>query len=103
MIKGIGVDILSIERIDFKIAKKVLSPEELEIFNSIANEKMKREFLAERFAVKEALFKADNSYFNYDQVSVLVDEKGKPYLKNINGLVSISHDAGMVCAFVVLN
>lgn len=102
MIKGIGVDILNIERIDFKIAKKVLSIEELEIFNSISNENLKREYLAERFAVKEALFKADNSYFNYDKISVLNDEKGKPYLKDINGLVSISHDNGMVCAFVVL-
>jgi holo-[acyl-carrier protein] synthase len=103
MIKGIGVDILSIERIDFRIARKVLSSEELEIFNSIVNENNKREFLAERFAVKEALFKADNIYFNYDKISVLNDEKGKPYLKNINGFVSISHDGGMVCAFVVLN
>lgn len=103
MIKGIGVDIVSIERIDFKIAKKVLSDEEKEIFNSIDNEKLKREYLAERFAVKEALFKADNIYFNYDKISILNDEKGKPYLKDINGLVSIAHDAGVVCAFVVLN
>ena len=102
MIKGIGVDILNIDRIDFKIAKKVLSCEENEIFNSIVNEKLKREYLAERFAVKEALFKADNSYFNYDEISILNDDSGKPYLKDINGHVSISHDNGMVCAFVVL-
>ena len=103
MIRGIGVDILSINRIDFKIARKVLSSEELEMFNSIDNEKLKREYLAERFAVKEALFKADNTYFNYDKISILNDEKGKPYLKDINGFVSIAHDGGMVCAFVVLN
>ena len=103
MIRGIGVDILSIERIDFKIARKVLSNEEREIFDSISNEKLKKEYLAERFAVKEALFKADNSYFDYDKVTVLNDEKGKPYFKDINGLVSITHDNGMVCAFVVLN
>jgi len=103
MIRGIGVDILSIERINFKIAKKVLSQEEMAIFDSIDNEIIKREYLAERFAVKEALFKADNCYFNYDRISVLNDEKGKPYLKDINGFVSIAHDNGMVCAFVVLN
>ena len=45
MIKGIGVDILNINRIDFKIAKKVLSSEELEIFDSISNESLKREYL----------------------------------------------------------
>lgn len=103
MIRGIGVDILSIDRIDFKIAKKVLSQDELEVFDSISNERMKREYLAERFAVKEALFKADNSYFNYDKISILNDEKGNPFFKDIDGFVSISHDNGMVCAFVVLN
>lgn len=102
MIKGIGVDLLSIDRINFKIAKKVLSIEEKEVFESIANEKLKREYLAERFAVKEALFKADNQYFNYDKITILNDETGKPYLKDINGFVSIAHDNGMVCAFVVL-
>ena len=103
MIKGIGVDILRIDRIDFKIARKVLSSEEMEIFNSILDEKLKREYLAERFAVKEAIFKADNKYFDYDKISVLNDEHGKPYLKDINGFVSIAHDNGMVCAFVILN
>ena len=72
MIKGIGVDILRIDRIDFKIARKVLSSEELEIFNSIDNENIKREYLAERFAVKEALFKADNSLFNYDKIWLVI-------------------------------
>ena len=102
MIKGIGVDILKIDRIDFKIARKVLSSEEMEIFDSIDNEDIKREYLAERFAVKEALFKADNSLFNYDQITILNDEKGKPYLKNVKGFVSIAHDNGLVCAFVTL-
>ena len=99
-----GIDI---QHIDSKtnhclMAKKVLSSEELEIFNSISNENLKREYLAERFSVKEALYKADNSYFNYDKISVLNDANGKPYLKYINGHVSIAHDNDMVCAFVIL-
>ena len=52
--------------------------------------------------MKEALYKADNSLFNYDQSTVLNDENGKPYLKDVNGFVSIAHDNGMVCAFVTL-
>lgn len=102
MIRGIGVDLVDFKRIDFKIARKVLSKKELVIYDTL-DEKLKKEYLAERFAVKEALFKADNSYFDFDKVSVLNDEKGKPYLENINGFVSIAHDGGMVCAFVVLN
>lgn len=102
MIRGIGVDLVDFKRIDLKIARKVLSKKELVIYDTL-DEKLKKEYLAERFAVKEALFKADNSYFDFDKVSVLNDEKGKPYLENINGLVSIAHDGGMVCAFVVLN
>lgn len=102
MISGIGVDIVDFKRIDLKIARKVLSKKELVIYDTL-DEKLKREYLAERFAVKEALFKADNSYFDFDKVSVLNDEKGKPYLEDINGFVSIAHDGGIVCAFVVLN
>lgn len=102
MISGIGVDIVDFKRIDLKIARKVLSKKELVIYDTL-DEKLKREYLAERFAVKEALFKADNSYFDFDKVSVLNDEKGKPYLDDINGFVSIAHDGGIVCAFVVLN
>lgn len=102
MISGIGVDLVEIKRINFKIANRVLSKKELDMFNSLNNDVCKREYLAERFAVKEALFKANNSFFNYDQVSVLNDDKGKPYLENINGHVSITHDGGMVCAFVVI-
>lgn len=102
MIRGIGVDIVDFKRIDLKIARKVLSSKEKEIFAGLS-EKLQKEYLAERFAVKEALFKADNSYFNYDLVTVLNNENGKPYLDGIDGFVSIAHDAGIVCAFVVLN
>ena len=102
MIKGIGVDLVDFKRIELKIARKVLSKKELEIYDTLTDN-LKKEYIAERFAVKEALFKADNSFFNYDEVSVLNDEKGKPYLDNIDGFVSIAHDGGMVCAFVVLN
>ena len=37
MIKGIGVDIVKIDRVDFIIAKKFLSSEELEIFNNASD------------------------------------------------------------------
>ena len=102
MVKGIGVDIVELKRIDLKISKKILSSKEKELFENL-KENLKQEFLAERFAVKEALFKADNKYFNYDKVTMLNDEKGKPYFENINALVSIAHDGGMVVAFVVIN
>lgn len=102
MVKGIGVDIVELKRIDLKIARKILSSKELELFNEL-KDCFKQEFLAERFAVKEALFKADNKYFNYDQITLLNDEKGRPYFENVNALVSIAHDGGMVVAFVVIN
>lgn len=102
MIKGIGVDIVELKRIELKIARKILSSKELKLFNDL-KDCFKQEFLAERFAVKEALFKADNQYFNYDQVTMLCDDKGKPYFEDINALVSIAHDGGMVVAFVVVN
>ena len=38
----------------------------------------------------ETLVKFSNQYFNYDKITMLNDEKGKPYFKDINGFVSIA-------------
>ena len=57
MIKGIGIDIVEIARIELNIASKVLSKEEMSLFDDMSLVR-KREFLAGRFAIKEALYKA---------------------------------------------
>lgn len=89
MIFGIGTDIVEKERLNkiierangMDFEKKVLS--KLEIDYCIKNNKKLADFCAKRFAAKEALFKAfgcgiGNSNI-LSQVSVLNDQKGKPF------------------------
>ena len=86
---GIGVDIVDIERIkkiylkyDRKFAKKILSDNEIKIFDLSKN---KISFLAKRFAAKEAIGKAFgigimNGYL-LKNISIDNDEYGKPIAK----------------------
>lgn len=99
----IGVDIVHITRIklDESFVTFILSKLELEEFNSIKLEKRKKEYLAGRFASKEAIFKAtqDPEYLKY---SILYKENGQPYVvghPEIN--ISISHDGEYAIAFVI--
>lgn len=101
MIKGIGIDIVDLKRIDNKIAKKILSLAEYNQYE-VLNEERKKEYLAGRFAVKEALFKASGENIDYKQISIINNKYGKPILNYENSFLSISHDGDYVCAVVVL-
>ena len=100
MIVGIGIDVVDISRIDEKLAKKVLTERELEEFERSSR---KTEYLAGRFALKEAFFKAIGSGIDghsFKDVSFVRDEAGKPTLilhKDFEPVfnfahVSLSHD-----------
>lgn len=103
MIKGIGVDIVSLNRIHLKIASKILSPLEKEVFGVINNKERKIEYLAGRFAAKEAYFKASNTKETFVSISVLNDDAGKPYIKDKKEVnLSISHEKDYLIAFVVI-
>ncbi|PLV59393.1 holo-[acyl-carrier-protein] synthase [Thermotoga sp. KOL6] len=107
MIVGVGVDLLEIERIHEKLVDRILGKGEKEIYR-LRNRK--KEFLAGRFALKEAFFKALGTGINgfrFADVEFLED-KGKPVLKIHRdfGLfnfahISLSHDV-FVIAVVVL-
>lgn len=63
MIKGIGTDILEINRVsqyidNDKFLSRILHSEERERFNTFQSDKRKAEYLAGRFCVKEAYAKA---------------------------------------------
>ncbi len=115
MIVGIGTDVVKISRISENLAKRILSKEEFEIWEL---RKKKLEFLAGRFALKEAFFKALGSgvrCYSFRDLSFLPDKMGKPLLKENEKLkrmmrdygfekvhASLSHDGGMAVAFVIL-
>ncbi|MFM1783725.1 MAG: hypothetical protein RLZZ579_2 [Actinomycetota bacterium] len=114
MIAGIGVDLCSIERLQESIKR---TPQLLERLFHVSERNLKPESLAARFAVKEALAKAvgNPKVLTWNEISLTKDSHGKPSLElhgatKVNfeklGLtaahLSISHDAGVAIAMIVL-
>lgn len=115
MIQSIGVDIVDTNRIkeqldNIAFIKRILSTKEFEIYESFSLEKRKIEYLAGRFASKEAIFKAikvAEKTINYKDISILNDENHAPYvefeyLKSRKVHISISHETNMTIAFVII-
>lgn len=112
MIKGIGTDIVELSRIskvnkEDKLARRILSAEELSKYSEMVNDARKNEFLAGRFAVKEAYSKALGSgigkQISFREINCINDPNGKPSLLNEPGAhVSISHSKEYAVAMVVL-
>ncbi len=102
---GLGIDNVALSRITDDILrrfpKRILSDREYEEFESTKN---KREYLASRFAGKEAFIKAtSNKKIKLADVEILNDSDGKPhiYYKNKEcGLISITHD--IICTVIVI-
>jgi len=102
----IGIDIVKNKRVKLELAliKRILSIEELKIFNSFDNKKRQQEFVAGRWAAKEAIYKANPVNLSMSQVTILNNEKGQPYifneeLKHIS--ISISHENRYTVAVAV--
>lgn len=101
MIKGIGVDIVKIDRINFKIKEKVLAKEELELFSKMSINRQK-EFLAGRFAIKEALYKAGLK-INFNEMNIKYNRDNSIYLENYNKIkISISHEKDYAIGYALI-
>lgn len=115
---GLGNDIIEIERIKAAIEKnkrfieRVFSPEEIEIVEKRSNP---YNSYAGRFAAKEAVSKAFGTGirdFNLNDIEILNDELGKPYVRLKNNLeemyrgysvmLSISHSKYNAVATAIL-
>lgn len=115
MIKGIGLDVITITRIKELFEKnnqfmtRLLTKEEQEVFNQLGKYRQ-LEFLAGRFSTKEALAKAlgtgIGAQLSLQDITVLNDEKGKPFIicakvkDKIH--VSITHFEDIVISQVIL-
>ncbi|MGZ9428356.1 4'-phosphopantetheinyl transferase superfamily protein [Mycoplasma sp. 1012] len=94
----IGVDIISISRFKGKkenFIKRILSENE---WNSFVKTENKEKFLATRWAIKEAIFKADNKYFNFKQIDIYKENK-KYKFQNFE--ISTSNDEDTVIAVAI--
>ena len=110
---AIGIDIVEFKSIKEKITdafiNRVLSQEEQILYDKITHPQRKIEFIAGRFAVKEAYTKCYQVFetpLNLNQVSVLKNEHGAPTIKSPYRpedvlKVSLSHSKNYVVAIVM--
>lgn len=115
MITGIGLDIVELNRIakldarSEKFRVRILTAAELEIYTSYSGHR-RTEFLAGRFAGKEAYAKANGTGIgaacNFTDIKIIPDANGKPelYFKDIlvSGFISITHTEQVAAAQVIL-
>ncbi|MDF9867158.1 holo-[acyl-carrier protein] synthase [Bacilli bacterium PM5-3] len=107
---NVGIDLVYMPRLlnkldDSKFINKVLTLKELEIFNSLDNQRRKLEFISGRFACKEAYAKALKKgigKIDFKDFEVLKDENNAPFSSLVNAQVSISHDEDYAIAIVVV-
>ncbi|WP_426461007.1 holo-ACP synthase [Mycoplasma hafezii] len=98
--KHIGVDITTIsrfEKVDSYFARRILSDAEFELFQTLQDDK-KAKFLARAWAIKEAIFKANNDYYEFSKIN-LQKINHRWTFKNFE--ISISHEKDLLIAFVI--
>ncbi|MCG7346334.1 holo-ACP synthase [Sporosarcina sp. ACRSL] len=115
MITGIGLDIVELDRIarlderSDKFRLRILSHKELQMYEALPGHR-RIEFLAGRFAAKEAFAKARGTGIGegcrFEQIEILKEPSGKPVLcfdgKEVTGFVSITHTRTVAAAQVIL-
>lgn len=109
MIRGIGVDSIELSRMTPRLAQKILTPKEYVIYEQKQGVNQ-TQFLAGRFAVKEAYAKARGTgigVVKFHDLSILNDEAGAPYIELTKPSsdvihVSITHDTLHATAFVII-
>lgn len=114
MIVGIGLDVTELDRIQQAyerrqaFAERVLTERELLLFQQFTGTR-KMEFLAGRYAAKEAFSKAYGTgigKLSFQDIEVLPGEKNKPEITHSpfegNAFVSITHSGNIVAAQVIL-
>jgi len=114
MILGIGLDIIELDRIaklekSDKFLSRILTHSEKEIYQSL-NGHRRTEFLAGRFAGKEAFAKARGTGIgadcNFVDIEIIPEPSGKPVLyfkgSSVSGFISITHTKNIAAAQVIL-
>lgn len=116
MIKGIGIDLIELDRIKKSLHKnnrlvyRILTRNEQKVFDNLQSNQRKTEFLAGRFAAKEAFAKATGrgiGELSFQHIEILANEKGAPFMQvkgydTYNIFVSITHSDHYAAAQVVL-
>lgn len=115
MIEGIGIDLVEMNRIEELLARnpefpmRILTEKERAHFSALSNHRQ-IEFLAGRYAAKEAFSKAFGTgigqQVSFLDIEILPNAKNKPMLKSKvytgKAHVSISHSTDYVVAQIIL-
>jgi holo-[acyl-carrier protein] synthase len=114
VIKGIGVDITELDRMETlinrqpRLKERILTESEILIFEKL-NGRRKVEYFAGRFAAKEAFSKANGTgigkHLSFLDIEIISDDKGKPVISKpfSEGVhLSISHSRDYAVAQVVI-
>lgn len=98
---NVGIDLVEhkdMQDKDDRFIQRILSSLEYAYYQTITSRKRQIEYLASRFACKEAIYKCFKSMehpYRFSDISILNDEKGAPYiqmdLKDKELQVSLSH------------
>ncbi|BBP87298.1 holo-[acyl-carrier-protein] synthase [Bacillus safensis] len=118
MIKGIGIDIVEIDRLSRvlsrqpRLPERILTLSEQDVFLTLSEKKRQLEFLAGRFAAKEAFAKAYGTgigqHLSFHDIDIQKkDDKGKPFIKSEKAEgdqvhVSITHTKEYAAAQVLI-
>ncbi|MBM7554388.1 holo-ACP synthase [Thalassobacillus pellis] len=116
MIRGIGIDLVELGRINKiinrneRFLQRILTPNERELYNKYKTDSHKIEFAAGRYAAKEAFAKAAGTgigRLSFQDIEVLRHESGAPVIKgrgfeHFDVWVSISHSSSHAIAQVIL-
>ncbi|RUO86177.1 holo-ACP synthase [Spiroplasma endosymbiont of Megaselia nigra] len=111
MIKNVGIDIIQNKRIKLSTAfiQKVLSPAEIKQYATFFDKNTQRQFLAGRWAAKEALVKALESKLILNQVTICLKDDNNLHVEGLsleqNELVhvSISHEREYSVGFSIFS
>ncbi|XJZ27580.1 holo-ACP synthase [Bacillota bacterium Lsc_1132] len=113
MIKGIGMDIIELARVQEMIERqpkfvdRVLTPLEKEKMEKLSGRR-KVEYLAGRFAAKEAFSKANGTgigkELSFLDIEINTDKYGKPFVikPKVQAHLSISHSREYAVAQVII-
>lgn len=115
LIYGIGLDLIELKRIEKAILKnkrfitRILTQNEFDLYDSLPTIKRKIEFLAGRFAAKEALAKSVGTgigQLSFQDIEILKQDNGAPYVQvkgyeHLSFHVSITHTKEYAAAQVV--
>jgi len=100
MIVGTGLDLIEIDRIarlvhNEKFVSRILTASEKAVFDGLAKDRRRAEFLAGRFAAKEAYAKARGTGIgaglSWQDIEILSDAAGRPRLKERHPTQDIVH------------